>query len=35
MMTTPIKKTVDAIPIREAYERRDSGRKTEGMRLER
>jgi hypothetical protein len=32
--TAPIKKTVDAIPRSEANERRDSGMKTVGIRLE-
>jgi hypothetical protein len=32
--TTPIKKTVDAIPRSEAYDRRDSGMKTVGVMLE-
>ena len=32
--TTPIKKTVDIMPSSEPYERRDSGRKTVGIRLE-
>lgn len=32
--TTPIKKTVDVMPRSEPYERRDSGRKTVGIRLE-
>ena len=32
--TTPIKRTVDTMPRSEAYERKDSGRKTVGIRLE-
>jgi hypothetical protein len=31
--TTPIKRTVDAIPRSEAYERKDNGRKTVGVKL--
>jgi hypothetical protein len=31
---TPIKRTVDTMPRSEAYERKDSGRKTVGIKLE-
>ena len=31
--TTPIKRTVDAMPRSEAYERKDNGRKTVGVKL--
>jgi hypothetical protein len=32
--TTPIKRTVDAMPRSEAYESTDNGRKTVGIKLE-